>query len=212
MKDRRACSPPSSPPHRRCSTDGRRTAAGFRLRTSLILALIALAATVVAVATTMIEIVPPPDGPVPQYVVNDFGTNTPSPGCWPPAPWCSARSPGASGTAGRRPGRRRRRRRGGVAVAAARHRRVADRQRRGRRWHQPRSPATSATGRWSWPAVWGPRAARLADPIGPGRAGRARSLDRRAGRRLVPHRRRSAADPPGHGRLERQRQLRLARR
>ena len=47
----------------------------FRLRISLILALLALAATVVAVATTMIEIVPPPDGPVPQYVVNDFGTN-----------------------------------------------------------------------------------------------------------------------------------------
>ena len=47
----------------------------FRLRFLLLVGLLAAAATAAAVLTTVVTITPPPDGTVPEYAVNDFGTN-----------------------------------------------------------------------------------------------------------------------------------------
>jgi hypothetical protein len=51
------------------------TAARFRLRPLLVIALLAAAAAALAVFTTIVEITPPPDGAVPRYTVNGLGTN-----------------------------------------------------------------------------------------------------------------------------------------
>jgi hypothetical protein len=59
-----------APPGRQPGT-GRR----FRVKPLLVLALAAGAATAAAVLLTVIEVAPPPDGTVPEYAVNDFGTN-----------------------------------------------------------------------------------------------------------------------------------------
>lgn len=48
---------------------------GFRLKPLLAVALLACGATAIAVLTTVVTIAPPPDGSVPEYAVNDFGTN-----------------------------------------------------------------------------------------------------------------------------------------
>jgi hypothetical protein len=48
----------------------------FRLKPLLVVALLACAATAAAVLTSVVTISPPPDGTtVPEYAVNDFGTN-----------------------------------------------------------------------------------------------------------------------------------------
>ena len=47
----------------------------FRLRPLLVVSILAAGATVVGVLTTLIELTPPPTGPNPAYMVNDFGTN-----------------------------------------------------------------------------------------------------------------------------------------
>lgn len=47
----------------------------FRFRRLLLLALVGCGATAAAVLLTIVRIAPPPDGLVPDYQVNDFGTN-----------------------------------------------------------------------------------------------------------------------------------------
>ena len=47
----------------------------FRLTALLLIAMLAAGATAVALLVTIIEVTPPPDGSVPEYAVNDFGTN-----------------------------------------------------------------------------------------------------------------------------------------
>src|SRR5215217_3676507 len=63
---------PVGPPPRRTMQP---TAARFRLRPLLVIAVLAAAAAAVAVLTTIVRITPPPDGAVPHYTVNGLGTN-----------------------------------------------------------------------------------------------------------------------------------------
>ncbi|MET0146595.1 MAG: zinc-ribbon domain-containing protein [Ilumatobacteraceae bacterium] len=67
--------PPATGAQRRLEAAEPTARRRFRLRPMLVVAVLAAAATVTGVLTTVVEITPPPTGSTPAYMVNDFGTN-----------------------------------------------------------------------------------------------------------------------------------------
>ena len=165
----------------------------------LVLALAAGAATAAAVLLTVIEVAPPPDGTVPEYAVNDFGTNNTVAGALAAGmmvlgalAWCAGQRWGAglAGGAGASLA-------GWAALVLGAAEWRLELAAPGCRRHPPGRLLGPRGGR----GPRHPRAHRLVRRRRSRRAQRARPVDRGARRRLVRDRRRRPADPRGDGRL-----------